>query len=141
MPQNLFSNLLGLVGAILGGVVGFYTFRWLLDHGFYGLIIPGAFLGLGCSLLARHPSTARGVCCGIAALALSVFTDWYFTITNESFTQFAQDGKNFSSVTLLMIGIGTLVAFWVGKDAAARGLGARQPTSQPASESEPPQKV
>jgi hypothetical protein len=136
MPRYMISNLLGLVGAILGGVVGFYTFRWLLDHGFYGLIVPGAFLGLGCSLLARHPSTARGVGCGIAALVLSLFTDWYFTNTNASFTDFVRDGKNYSSVTLLMIGIGTLVAFWVGKDAGFRGVGARGPIPQPAAQPE-----
>ena len=41
-----------------------------------GLMIPGAFLGLGCSLLARHPSIVRGVFCGIAALGLSLFTEW-----------------------------------------------------------------
>jgi hypothetical protein len=141
MPRYVVSNLLGLVGAIIGGVVGFYTFRWLLDHGFYGLIIPGAFLGLGCSLMARHPSTARGVCCAIAALGLALFTDWYFTIRNDSFAQFIQNGKNFSSVSLLMIAIGTLVAFWVGKDAAARGLAVRPPAAQAASEAEPPKKV
>ena len=53
MSRYLISNLLGLVGAIAGGVLGFYTFGWLSRQGFYGLIIPGAFLGLGCSLLAR----------------------------------------------------------------------------------------
>ena len=137
MPRHVLSNLFGLVGAILGGVAGFYTFRWLLDHGFYGLIIPGAFLGLGSSLLARHPSTARGVFCGVAALVLSLFTDWYFTITKDSFTQFVQNGKNFSSVTLLMVAIGTLAAFWIGKDSTARGFGVRQPISRPAPESEP----
>ena len=51
MPRHLISNLLGLVGAIIGGVLGFYTFGWLFYYGFYGLMIPGAFLGLGCSLL------------------------------------------------------------------------------------------
>ena len=27
MPRYLVSNLLGLVGAVIGGVLGFYTFR------------------------------------------------------------------------------------------------------------------
>ena len=66
--------------ARFGGVLGFYTFRWLLGQGFYGLMIPGAFLGLGCSLLAQHPSVVRGVFCGIAAFALSQFTEWYFPL-------------------------------------------------------------
>ena len=50
MPRLLISNMLGLVGALLGGVLGFYTFGWVLEHGFLGLMIPGALLGLGCSL-------------------------------------------------------------------------------------------
>ena len=61
MARHLISNLLGLVGAIIGGVLGFYTFGWLFEHGFYGLMIPGALLGLGCSLLAQHPSSTRGL--------------------------------------------------------------------------------
>ena len=52
MTRLLISNMLGLVGAIIGGVLGFYTFAWLEDKGFYGLAIPGAFLGLGCGMLA-----------------------------------------------------------------------------------------
>ncbi len=63
MKRSLISNLLGLVGAAVGGVLGFYTFGWLEDHGFYGLAIPGAFLGLGCGLLAQHRSSARAGSC------------------------------------------------------------------------------
>jgi hypothetical protein len=120
MPRNLISNLLGVIGGVIGGVAGFYTFRWLLNHGYYGLIVPGAFVGLGCSLLARHASIARGVICGIAALVLSLFTDWYFTVTDDSFLDFVRNGKSFAPVTLLMTGIATLISFWVGKEAGYR---------------------
>ncbi len=123
MPRNLISNLLGLLGAIIGGVAGFYTFQWLWGHGFYGLMIPGAFLGLGCSLLARHPSIGRGVACGISALGLSLFTEWYFSWFKDdpSFRYFLMHVKDLSPVTLLMIGIGSLIAYWVGKDGGFRG--------------------
>ena len=126
MPRNLISNLLGLVGAIAGGVLGFYTFRWLLGQGFYGLIIPGAFLGLGCSVLARHPSLVRGVFCGAAAFVLSEFTDWYFTVTNDSFVDFIRSGKTLYPVTMLMSGVATVVAFWLGGDAGFPGFGIRR---------------
>ena len=56
----IISNVLGLVGAIVGGVLGFYTFGWLLSYGFYGLMIPGAFLGLGCSLLGTASLNHQG---------------------------------------------------------------------------------
>ncbi len=59
MLRLVISNLLGLAGAAVGGVLGFYIFGWMFERGWYGLMIPGAFLGLGCSMLARHPSLAR----------------------------------------------------------------------------------
>ncbi|MFI5455444.1 MAG: hypothetical protein ACHRXM_08320 [Isosphaerales bacterium] len=123
MPRHLISNLLGLVGAIVGGVLGFYTFGWLLEHGFLGLMIPGALLGLGCSLLARHPSFVRGVVCAIAALGLSFFADWWFEPFNadSSLQYFLLHAMDLGPVRLLMIGIGTFIAFWVGKDAGLRG--------------------
>ena len=69
MSRYLISNLLGLVGAALGGVAGFYAYNWILNQGFVGLMIPGAFLGLGCSLLAQASvDLARGCLRGRGAL-------------------------------------------------------------------------
>jgi hypothetical protein len=137
MPRLLISNVLGLVGAVVGGVLGFYIFRWLLGQGFYGLMIPGALLGLGCSLLARHTSMVRGVICGVAALGLALFTDWYFTITNDSFLDFVKQGKSLSGVTLLMTVVGALIAFWVGKDGGLPGYSRTSPPPmRPTSEQE-----
>ncbi len=123
MPRNLISNLLGLAGAIAGGVAGFYTFGWLWEHGFLGLMVPGALLGLGCSLLARHHSIVRGVLCGIIALALSFFADWWFEPFNAdaSLPYFLSHFVDLGPVRLLMIGIGSLIAYWVGKDGGFQG--------------------
>jgi hypothetical protein len=137
MPRHLFSNLLGLVGAIAGGALGFFIFRWLLNQGFYGLMIPGALLGLGCSLLARHNSIPRGVLCGIAAFGLALFTDWYFTFTDDSFLDFVKQGKSLNGVKLLMTAIGALIAFWVGKDGGLPGYPRTSPRAAgPAPENE-----
>ncbi len=78
MTRLLISNLLGLIGAAIGGVVGFYTFGWLSAYGFFGWAIPGAFLGLGCGLLAQHRSWARGIVCAVAGLVLSFVAEWYY---------------------------------------------------------------
>jgi hypothetical protein len=134
MQRDLISNLLGLVGAVAGGALGFYTFRWLLGQGFYGLIIPGAFLGLGCGLLARHRSVVRGVLCGIAALGLSQSADWRVTITDDSFVDFVRNGKTMTPVTMLMTTVATLVAFWIGGDTPLRGLSSRGPSVRPPAE-------
>jgi hypothetical protein len=124
MNRILLSNLLGLVGAAVGGVLGFYTFGWLEDYGFYGLAIPGAFLGLGCGILAQHRSRNRGIACAVAALALSLFTEWkfHYFLENPSFSFMLTHLKDKSPVTLLMIAIGTIIAFWVGQDAGFRLL-------------------
>jgi hypothetical protein len=124
MPRPLISNLLGLVGAIVGGALGFYTFGWLMGQGFYGLMIPGAFLGLGCGLLAQHSSIARGIVCGVAALILALFTEWqYFPfLADSSLSYFVQHLTDLRPVTILMTVIGAAIAFWVGKDAGFRWL-------------------
>ncbi len=102
MRRRLISNLLGLVGATIGGVLGFYTFAWLEDKGFYGLAIPGAFLGLGCGLLAQHHSIPRGILCGVGALGLSLFTEWkfHYFLVDKSFSFMVTHLTEKSSVTL-----------------------------------------
>ena len=124
MKRLLISNILGLIGAVVGGVLGFYTFGWLEDHGFYGLAIPGAFLGVGCGLLAQHRSRLRGLACAIGALGLSLFTEWHYHyfLQDSSFSFMLTHLQDKGPVTLLMIAIGTIVAFWVGQDAGFRLL-------------------
>ncbi len=123
MMRLLIDHVRGLVGAILGGVLGFYTFGWLHHQGFYGLMIPGAFLGLGCGLLAGRPSLARGVVCGVAAIALAIYTEWrYWPFdADDSLAYFVAHLTSLRPVTLLMMGVGGLIAFWLGKDAGFRG--------------------
>jgi hypothetical protein len=140
MPRHLISNLLGFVGAILGGVLGFYTFGWVLEHGFLGLMIPGALLGLGCSLLARHSSVARGVFCAVAALALALFADWWYEPFNAdaSLKYFLAHVGDLGPVRLLMILFGILIAYWVGKDAGIAGYSKPfRPVVRPAHDREP----
>jgi hypothetical protein len=121
MRNHLVSHVLGLVGAVIGGVLGYYLVFWIRQSGFYGMMIPGAVLGWGSSLLARHRSVARGVVCTVAALGLGLFTEW------NLFTKFKADGsfgylvKHFyelEPVTLFMIAFGAFFAFWLGKDAS-----------------------
>ena len=119
MSRHLVSNLLGLVGAIIGGAIGFYTFDWLRNQNLYGLMIPGALLGLGCSLLARHHSTARGAVCGIAALGLGLYTEWKFWPfkSDESFSYFLTNISSLKTATLLMIVFGAAIAAVIGREA------------------------
>src|SRR5687768_15518036 len=66
----------GILGGVVGGVVGFFAFQWLARQGMYGMMIPGASIGLGAGLAARGRSAALGVLCAIAAIGLSIFAEW-----------------------------------------------------------------
>ncbi|MDR3618839.1 MAG: hypothetical protein P4L85_05765 [Paludisphaera borealis] len=123
--SRIASNLLGLVGATLGAILGYYTFLWIYHRGFYGMMIPGAMLGLGCGFLARHPSTPRGVACAVAALGLGVFIEWWlFPFENHpSLGYFLSKISHLNTVTLLMIPGGAFFAYLFGKDCATGYFG------------------
>ena len=88
MLRRLISNLLGLVGAIIGGVLGLDTFAWLEDKGFYGLAIPGGIPGIGMRLARVHCSIPRWNPLRRAALGLSLFTEWkfHYFLVDKSFS-------------------------------------------------------
>jgi hypothetical protein len=124
MPDRarIVSNALGLVGGMVGGYVGYSLFFWITRQGYYAMILPGALLGLGCGLLSRHVSVPRGVVCGVAGVVLGFFTEWKFQgKAGSSFTDFVAHAHTLGPVTLFMIAVGGLVAFWLGKDGGYGG--------------------
>ncbi|WP_406700142.1 hypothetical protein V5E97_15035 [Singulisphaera sp. Ch08] len=136
MIDRVTSNLLGLVGAALGAIIGYSVFNWLVDQNLYGLMIPGAMLGLGCSLLAQHRSPARGVACALAALILGLYTEWRFSPfkADDGFQYLVVHFYDLRSITQLMIGFGAFFAYWMGKDARpffSLGPIARKPQHTP----------
>ena len=70
-------SVLVLIGAVAGGLVGYFGFLWIARQGFYALVLPGGLLGLGASLFANR-STALCIVCGLLALALGVLAEWQF---------------------------------------------------------------
>jgi hypothetical protein len=70
--------LRGLVGAVVGGVTGYYAFGWALSQGYYAMVVPGALLGLGFGYLSGRSSKAFGGLCAGLALAFSLFVEWRF---------------------------------------------------------------
>lgn len=133
------SNALGLCGAVIGGVVGHFAFGWLLGQGLYGLILPGGLLGLGCLLLSGHNSTGRGIACGVAAMVLALFSEWWYRpfAADESLGFFVQHLGDLKGSTWLMAGVGSFVAYWSGRDHAALVpslAGRRGPSGAPGSD-------
>src|SRR5690242_10853804 len=103
MRNDLVSHVLGLVGAVIGGAIGFFVFRWIAQHGFYGLMIPGALLGFGSSLLAQHRSFTRGLVCSVAAVGLGLFTEWKLMTRFKADDSFGYFLKHFYDLELITL--------------------------------------
>lgn len=118
MPSKLVSMLFGLLGAAVGAAIGYFAFAWFLDHGYYALILPGALMGFFCGLLAGSRSLLRGVTCGIAAILVGLWCEWKKRPFNadDSLAYFLRHVHELSAVTILMVSLGALFAFWWGRD-------------------------
>jgi hypothetical protein len=133
--RQVTSWILGLIGAAIGGVLGYYIFMWIVDQGFYGLMIPGALLGLGCSLLSQHRSHGRGVICAAAACLLGLYSEWKFAPfrADGGFGYFVTHVAELKPITQGMIVLGAFFAYWLGRDAGLAllpGVAKRAPTPE-----------
>jgi len=107
----------GILGAAIGGVLGYFAFGWLARAGLYGIMVPGLLLGLGAGLVARGSSQALGILCALAAIVLAVFTEWkaFPFVKDGSFSFFLSHLHQLPAVKLVMMGLGALAAYWFGQ--------------------------
>ena len=107
------QTLLVIAGAAIGGALGSFIFFKLIDRGLYGMIIPGGLLGIGAGL-ARSRSLALAVACGVAAVALGLFTEWRYQPfrADGSFLYFLRHIMDRDFYTLGMITVGGFIGFW-----------------------------
>jgi len=106
--------LISIGGAILGGTLGCLGFHWLVDQGYYGLILPGGLLGIGAAF-GKARSIGLPVACAIAALALGLFAEWrdFPFVKDESFGYFLRHLTDLKPITLIMIAVGAALGFWM----------------------------
>jgi hypothetical protein len=121
--QFVKNNLLALTGAVAGGIVGYFGFFWLASQGFYALALPGALVGFGAGVV-KNNSIVVAVLCGIAALALGIFTEFRFApfVDDGSFSFFLTHLHQLTPVTWVMMVVGAAIGFYVPfrqRDAAA----------------------
>ena len=116
------SFLLGLVGAVLGGVLGYFAFVWLAQQGFYALPLPGALMGAGCALLSKQLSLTLAIVSGVGALALGIFSEWRVLpfLKDDSFPYFLSHLNQLRPITWIMILLGGVLGFWFALRAKAR---------------------
>ena len=114
MNRNTLKNEgLVLLGGFAGGFIGFWVFFWVVGQGFYGLIIPGAMVGLVAGFF-KSKTPVSAVVCGIFALFLGFYTEWCFApfIKNNSFFYLLTHFYQLRPITLIMIAVGAFFGFW-----------------------------
>ena len=106
-------GVLVLIGAVAGGLAGYFGFLWIARQGFYALVLPGGLVGVGASLFANG-STALCIVCGLLALALGVLAEWQFApfIRDGSLGYFVSHLHHLKPITLIMIAAGAFIGFW-----------------------------
>lgn len=111
------SWALGILGAFVGGSVGWFLFGLLFGNGFYALALPGVFVGLGFGQLARLRNSAAGVFCAVFAAILMLMCEWRYRpwLADDSFGYFFSHLHELTTATLLFLAIGVAFAFWFGK--------------------------
>lgn len=103
----------GLCGAVLGGVVGYFVFFWIVRQGFYALVIPGTLLGLGAGLGARRGCRTLQIVCACLGLLLGLFIEWRYApfAADESLAYFVTHLHLLKPMTLLMVALGAFFSY------------------------------
>jgi hypothetical protein len=118
MVNRLISTALGVIGGIMGGIFGSVLFFWIARQEVYAWVLPGAAVGLGCGLLARHKSVLRGFACAIAALALGLYTERMLEpLVDDRFRYLVMHLYEKKPIALILIGLGAALAFYLGMQA------------------------
>lgn len=117
MSRLAISWILGLLGAALGGLAGYFLFQYAWSYGYYAPVLSGGMVGVGAGLLGRHQSILRGLLCAIAGIVLGYYCDYRITLLPhfDTFLAYlAAFAKHSTSTNILTI-LGGLVAYWFGQ--------------------------
>jgi len=102
-----------LIGAIAGGLIGFFGFLWIAHQGLYALVLPGGLVGVGASLV-KNQSTAICIVCGLLALSVGLLAEWWIApfLRDGSLGYFLKHVHQLRPITLIMIAAGAVIGFW-----------------------------
>jgi hypothetical protein len=116
------NDILVLLGAAAGGLMGYALFFMLARQGLYALAVPGGLLGLGAGV-CKTRSRVVPVVCGLLALVLGLVTEWRFEpfLADAGLGYFLSHLHQLRPITLIMIAVGASIGFYVpfrrGQDA------------------------
>src|SRR5690349_13779821 len=117
MPMTLVTMLRAIAGGVVGAIVGYAIFAWLVARGLYALAIPGAALGLGCGLASRRSSLPTGLVCGVLAILLGLVSEWRFFpfVKDDSLRYFLSHSHELKPLTWVMIAVGGICGAYFGR--------------------------
>ena len=115
MNEKTRNLVVGLLGAVAGGVLGYFVFSWALHQGFYALMVPGGLIGLGGGLFVKDRSVLRATICGVFGAGLGLFCQWrHFEFNaDSSLGYFLTHLHQLRPLTLVMLAVGTAFAAWL----------------------------
>jgi len=106
-------TLLAITGAVAGALLGYFATGWAASQGFYSILLPGLFAGVG-SLLGtfKNKFLMPGVI-GVCVVILTYFTEWrYFPFSRDhSFSFFVEHLGDLRPMTHIMAIGGGLISF------------------------------
>jgi len=111
---DVIAHLRGVLGMIVGAVAGYFVFVWLVDQGFYALVLPGATLGLGCGYASRIRSPWLAAIGGVGAALLLIFCEWkvFPFVADGSLSYFVAHLHQLRGLTLIFLLLGILAGAW-----------------------------
>lgn len=104
----------GLIGAAVGGAIGYFAFYGLHSNGWYAGVLPGVLVGLGFGFFSGQRSLIYGFLCALMALALGLFVEWKFFAKKQDLLQIITHIQDIKSRHLIDIGLGSLFSLWFG---------------------------
>jgi hypothetical protein len=129
MKSAAIDWVLGLIGAAIGAVAGYYVFVWGASYNLNAGVIPGALVGLGAGLLSGRQSRPRGIVCAVIALVVGTYTQWanFPFNADTSFLYFVTNFHKQVPLVLIMLGLGVYLGYRWGGDSLRPVAGIRRP--------------
>ena len=117
IARVLLASLVGLCG----GVLGHFIFIWMAQQGFYALLIPGAFVGMGAAMILKERSVPLMIICGVLGLALGILSEWRLSpfIADHSLSYFITHFFDLRPLTRIMVLLGAACAAYLARGRAA----------------------
>ena len=114
MKVSLIANLSTVACALVGGFLGYHGFVLLLDHGSYALVLPGGLAGLVAGI-PRSRARIVPLVCGMVAIVAGLLAEHRFApfVVDGSLWYFFAHAHNLKPMTLILIGLGGFIGFWV----------------------------